>query len=324
MRSLLAGLALAAVCLAQSDLRVSGPYQHSNLTVYLLHSQAKTSRIYLPLKEAIEQKKVVVHETQNVNELAIENISADTDVFVQGGDVVKGGQQDRVFTTDLILPPKSGRTPVATFCVEQGRWSKRAGEELRTFNASTDMVAHKDLKTAVKSGKDQTKVWDEVAKANMKVAGLVGASRGFALASPTSYQLNVERKEVAQKLDGYLKALNPLPVRHKDAVGFVYAVNGRFTGGEVYANPNLFTALWPKTIKAAAVEASGETVAKNAPQFKADDARAAVVTPKPVAKVESPNRRTRTAKAESDKLLMFESRDTAAGDAWLHRSYVAK
>jgi len=55
----------------------------------------------------MEQKKVTVFETGNVNQLAIENTSAET-VYVQGGDIVKGGQQDRVFTTDLVLPPKSG------------------------------------------------------------------------------------------------------------------------------------------------------------------------------------------------------------------------
>ena len=267
----------------------------------------------MPLKEAIEQKKVVVHETKAVNELAIENISSDVDVFVQGGDVVKGGQQDRVFTTDLILPPKSGRTPVATFCVEQGRWTKRGSEEVRTFNSSTEIVAHKELKRAVKGGKDQSKVWDEVAKANLAVG----------LAS-SSYQLNVESKQMTQKLDGYLKALQPLLVKSPDAVGFVYAVNGKFAGGEVYSNPALFNALWTKTSKAAAVEASGEAVDGKAPAFGVADARQSLVAFKADAKAENPNKRTKTAKGESPKVLMFESSDTAVRDGWLHRSYVAK
>src|SRR5437667_6818781 len=37
---------------------------------------------------AMEQKKVVVYETKQVNELAIENLSAES-VFIQQGDIVK-------------------------------------------------------------------------------------------------------------------------------------------------------------------------------------------------------------------------------------------
>ena len=73
-------------------------------------------------------------ETGNVNSLAIENLG-DQAVFVQAGDIVKGGQQDRTLTVSLLLPPKSGRVPIASFCVEHGRWSARGGEDARSFSA---------------------------------------------------------------------------------------------------------------------------------------------------------------------------------------------
>ncbi len=274
----------------------------------------------MPLQEAIQLKKVIVHETKEVNELAIENISSDVDVFVQGGDVVKGGQQDRVFTTDLILPPKSGRTPVATFCVEQGRWTKRGSEAVTIFAASTEMIAHKDLKRAVKSGKDQTAVWAEVAAAPPPPP-----------ASSTSYQLNIESKAVVDSTSTYTRQLQPAPEKQPDAVGFVYAVNGKFSGGEVYANPALFRAMWPKAIKAAAIEASTEPLSPKAPVFTVADANQSLTAPKLEAKTDTPNKRTRTAKGASSNIMLFESRDTAvrevqgnSSNAWLHRSYVAK
>ena len=31
------------------------------------------------------------------------------------------GKQDRVLTVSLVLPPKSGRLPIASFCVEQAQ-----------------------------------------------------------------------------------------------------------------------------------------------------------------------------------------------------------
>ena len=48
---------------------------------------------------------------------------------MQAGDVVKGGRQDRTLTVSLVLPPKSGRIPIASFCVEHGRWSARNAED---------------------------------------------------------------------------------------------------------------------------------------------------------------------------------------------------
>ena len=61
---------------AAADYRVSGPYTHENLSIFLIHGKPG-GKSYLTLKEAVEQKKVVVSETKKVNELAIENISAE-------------------------------------------------------------------------------------------------------------------------------------------------------------------------------------------------------------------------------------------------------
>ncbi|MHC4078663.1 MAG: ARPP-1 family domain-containing protein, partial [Planctomycetota bacterium] len=87
-----------AAPLAAWDLRVSGPYVHKNLEVYLVHGsdQVPDGREILTLEEAIEQKKAIVHETDQVRALAVENLTADVDVYVQAGDLVQGGKQDRV------------------------------------------------------------------------------------------------------------------------------------------------------------------------------------------------------------------------------------
>src|SRR5438445_253944 len=66
------------------NFKISGPYTQENLTIFLIHGddQLKGKNL-LTLQEAMDQKKVVVHETQNVNQLSIENVSADVEVFVQ-------------------------------------------------------------------------------------------------------------------------------------------------------------------------------------------------------------------------------------------------
>ena len=114
----------------QSNYRLSDPYTHKNLTVFLIHGKDQTTKPFLTLQEALAQKKVRVYETKDVNELAIRNLSNE-DIYVQAGDIVRGGEQDRMISVDFIVPPKSGRMPIAAFCVESGRWNKRGNEGSR-------------------------------------------------------------------------------------------------------------------------------------------------------------------------------------------------
>ena len=82
--------------------------------------------------------------------MQIENLGND-EVFVQSGDIVKGGQQDRVLTVSLLLPPKSGRIPIASFCVEQGRWTARGKEDVKTFATASAVVPSREAKIAMKA-----------------------------------------------------------------------------------------------------------------------------------------------------------------------------
>src|SRR5438046_116 len=106
------GASLLACGEPKPDVTVSGPFTHANLTIFPIHGKdTVTGRKLLTLQEALEQKKVVVHETSTVNELSVENVADDAEVFIQSGDIVKGGRQDRLLATDLIVPPKSGKVP---------------------------------------------------------------------------------------------------------------------------------------------------------------------------------------------------------------------
>ena len=132
-----------------SNYRLSGPYTHKNLTVFLIHGKDQTNKTFLTLQEALAQKKVKVYETKEVNELAIQNLS-NQDIYVQAGDIVRGGDQDRMISIDFIVPPRSGRMPIAAFCVESGRWNKRGNEGNASF-ASSENSATNDIETG--SGK---------------------------------------------------------------------------------------------------------------------------------------------------------------------------
>src|SRR5260370_4916731 len=112
----------------KDEYRLEGPFTQGNLTVFLIHGKDKIKgQTFITLQEALVQKKVIVRETREVNELSIENVSGE-EGYVQSGDIMKGGRQDRMIAVDLILPPHSGKIPIAPFCVENGRCSQHSIE----------------------------------------------------------------------------------------------------------------------------------------------------------------------------------------------------
>jgi hypothetical protein len=67
-------------------------------------------------------------------------------VFVQSGDIVKGGKQDRTRPYDTLVPAAAGQIPIESFCVEQGRWSKRGDESSSYFGCSPFSLSTFELK----------------------------------------------------------------------------------------------------------------------------------------------------------------------------------
>lgn len=313
----------------QSAHKITGPYTHKNLSAFLIHGADQTDdKAYLTLQEAMGQKKVVVHETRNVNQLAIENVSNE-EVYVQAGDIVKGGQQDRVLSMDFIVPPRSGRMPIADFCVEQGRWSGRAGEGVKAFSASGKSLSSKDLKLAAKRSQSQQEVWRNVAVAQQKLASNTNAPVAEAV-SVTSLQLTLENKTVTATAQEYLKTLTPIIADKPDVIGYVFAINGEFNSAGVYASPALFRKLWGKLLEASAVEAIGE-LNQHKPDPKLDkfvtvkaveamlaDAESGAPSDKDV----TPRVKLRT--RENKEHILFETRDRQRQEAWVHRNYVKK
>src|ERR1041385_3357903 len=241
---------------SSSNYHLSGPYTHGNLTVFLVHGKDSTKRTFLTLQEALEQKKVKVYETKDVNSLAIQNLSGD-DVYVQAGDIVRGGDQDRMISVDFIVPPRSGRMPIDAFCVESGRWSKRGNEENASFSSSANMIATKDLKLAANREKSQQAVWENVKAAQDKLAVNVVAAAP-ALMESSSFELPVDNPKVKQTTAAYTRALSGSVQNKSGVIGYVFAINGHVNSADVYASRALFVKLWPKLLKASAVEAVAE------------------------------------------------------------------
>lgn len=305
--------------------RFTGPFTHKNLTIFLVHGKEQAKgKSFTTLQEALEQKKVIVHETANVNELSIENVSNE-EIYVQSGDIVKGGQQDRLLAVDLIVPPHSGKIPISAFCVEHGRWSRRGEESVAAFGSSTETIATKDLKLAAKGEKSQAAVWENVTVTQDKLSQNVGTTVN-AIVSRSSLQLAVENPKVRENVDAYVRKLSSIVEGQTDVIGYVFAINGNLNSGDIYASNALFKKLWPKLLRANAVEAIAELnkdkkvetpKAEQVAKFLdvVDDARQS--------EKEITSRVTLVTR-ESKEQIFFETRDEAQKGAWVHRNYIRK
>jgi hypothetical protein len=281
---------------------------------------------------------------------------------VQSGDIVKGGRQDRVLALDLIVPPKSGKIQIASFCVEQGRWSGRGEEAVVAFATSKNALNSKDLKIAAKHSASQREVWDKVAQSQAKLsAGVVAAdpamvapntppaqgqvaagggggtasaspaagASGFSVASSlssSSLQLSLENENLKQVVDDYVKKLSPVIEGKNDVIGYVFAINGQINSADVYSSSALFKKLWPKLIESSATEAVGEfEKGKTYDQVKAEKVKAFLMDSESGKGDEKEvTSRVTSVKRETEKNLFFETRDRSRSKAWVHRNYLAK
>ena len=335
----LAASSLAVMGLGQNparadEYRVSGPVAHENLAIYLVHGTSAAGAVPLTLDEALRKGAVKVHETGTVSELQIENLGTD-EVFIQAGDIVKGGQQDRVLSVSLVLPPKSGRLPIASFCVEQGRWSARGKEDVKTFATAAASVPSREAKLAIRApaqpaaarsavpASPQQQVWAKVRKVQDGLSANLGAPVRAA-ASQSSLQLSLENEKLRDAQDAYLKVLLKEGETADDVVGYVFAIDGKLNSAEVYPSNGLFRKMWPKLLKASITEAIGQKNSGAADPVPTNDAAlafldqaakgAASETPLPAS--------VRLETRQAENAFYFETR--RANGAFVHRSYLAK
>jgi hypothetical protein len=310
---------------AQNNYRLSGPYTHKNLTIFLVHGHDLAgNRTFLTLQEALAQKKVIVYETKDVNELAIRNVS-NQDVYIQAGDIVKGGDQDRMISVDFIVPRRSKRMPISAFCVESGRWSRRGSENNESFGTSQNVATSKQLKLAAKSAQSQQAVWENVKVVQDKLSANVGGMVNSPV-SGSSLELAVENDKVRESTDDYLKALAGIMQNKTDVIGYVFAINGHVNSADIYASRSLFAKLWPKLLKANATEAVAE-LRTDAPTKAVTDESVMgffAEAEKGAESVKAVSRRVHLATKEDNKNVFYETRDRAQNGAWIHRNYIKK
>jgi len=233
--------------------------EHENLVVFAIGSQHRDETDFLTLEEGLKDGSAVVAEkaSAQVNELEIEN-GSDRPLYVQVGDRLKGGRQDRIVGLSFVVPPHSGRQPVRSFCVEHDRWSPRAGGAQQLVGGffggggggGGGGMAPQSVRAAAIEG-DQGAVWQNVSREK--------GSMTRALAGPnTNANLNesLDSPEVAKASRPYTLALSSALDGQDDAVGVAFAVNGKVVEVDLYPGHALLVKLYPKLLATFACQAA--------------------------------------------------------------------
>jgi hypothetical protein len=252
---LLLGLARTSTAFVKLDdgaaYRITGPHTYENLSVYLIHSREHDERNFITLDQGLKAGVVKVSEKvdPSVRELQIDNQSDDY-LFLQEGDRLKGGQQDRTIFASLVIPPHSGPMPLPAFCIERSRW--QVSDRGKSFGDTANLaLAPKAVRQACKVSNDQGEVWatvqrqKEVAQAHLRVAN-TNSSLNETLDSPAVRILS----------DEFANALSGVLTDQDDVVGVAIAINGKIEEVNIYPNRGLLGKLYPRLLQSYALEAT--------------------------------------------------------------------
>ncbi len=174
-----------------------------------------------------------------VNSLTIQNKSQDT-VFLMTGDVVRGGNQDRVLAMDMVVPPRT-ITDIPVFCVEHGRWTYHEPEEGQSEEAARNRkifaftgyyhVASNDIRKTIRETGNQQEVWNKVNELT---------SIHNAQSSTEAYAALEESEAFTNTRDAYLEHFRQRFNDKKGVVGVVAVSGDKILGADVFGHPNLF------------------------------------------------------------------------------------
>src|SRR5258708_40305149 len=132
----------------KSSFHFTDPIQYENLTLQFLLGQSVLPD-YLTLAEGCRLNIVEILETGTVGQLSVHNRSPKKPLFIQLGELLKGGLQDRTIATDLVLDPGEQYDGLSVYCVEQARWSRRREEYHKKFVGTEDFEATKPLRSSL-------------------------------------------------------------------------------------------------------------------------------------------------------------------------------
>lgn len=231
-----------------SHVSVEEPVTMGQLQVFGLRWTVDADLGYMTLDEAMTGQSLVVEEVSesgSVPTLKVTN-RGDAMVFLMAGELLVGAKQNRVLNASLMVDARS-ELPVPVSCVERGRWGYRSRRFADSGSSSHARLRAKMSRDAMEAYREhgrpsskQGEVWREV---NMKLAAMGSSS--------DSDSLHQAYEDHRAALDQSIRdAKAP-----EGCCGVVFAFGGRIAGADLFDKPSTLAKLWPKVLKAYAIDA---------------------------------------------------------------------
>ncbi|UKN01960.1 hypothetical protein K6119_00330 [Paracrocinitomix mangrovi] len=313
------------------QVNISDPINFKNLQIFFIENAAPAAcrEEYITLQEAMDSNWVKIFETGEVNELEAKNYS-DESIYINAGDIIKGGRQDRTLAYDVILHPKSRKQALTSFCVESGRWSQRGDEQADGFSETTKMISSREMKIASKKENNQSHVWEGVSNMQTKLSSNVSNyySKDVVVndaASSSSLELALDNKDLENlRLEYTAQFIEAIRDNH---YGIAYAINGELYNIDMFSNHDLFYKLYEKLLNAAIIEAIAEldTESNNFTYLTKKDVKDLLkIDANADMSAKRLNGRTYWYEEDAEDLVIFTTVDDKCKDNWLHKNFVFK
>lgn len=220
---------------------IGAPVRVRNMTLYPISSpQAKVGQEYVSLESAAASNEVEVSETERASQVMIKNKSAH-DITLLCGEILTGGEFDRVVVSDMVVPAKSSQT-VPVYCVEPSR----GGGGQKFQKDSGKHWAPSGIVRMIQSGSGQSSVWS-AAQAYVRAFKVKGKATSLASAW--------NEPSVVRVLDEYQKGFEGFVYREKNIIGVAVVLNGNLNYVELVRDPEMFRQIFPKLVESAALTA---------------------------------------------------------------------
>ncbi len=221
-----------------------------------LSEEKRPKLAVLTLEEAMQQPGFRITEMQDFGRspavwfrgLTVQN-KTPYPVLLMAGDVVQGGNQDRVIAQDYIIAAKSLQN-IEVFCVEAGRshyYNPNASEGEKRLAAFYDY--HSVCSPSVRQkvfAKEQEAVWEAVSQ--IAQANNAETPTGAYTAIGSHDGAKAQRETCVKSLTDQFNAL-------PNVVGFVAAKGDRVMIVEIFAQPDLFRRRLKALLEGLAAEA---------------------------------------------------------------------
>lgn len=229
-------------------LTIGAPVEAGGLQVFPLRWETPPGPDYRTLDEAVAEGGIEVTEVSDggsVPTLRVTNKDA-RPVFLMAGEHLAGGKQNRVLNASILVAGNA-TLPIPVSCVERGRWAHRSKSFHGSGSGSHSMLRkmmHSQVTSSYRvSGRAQSnqgEVWREVDRK---------------LGETMSYSESAYLDKAYEDTEPVLREMAEQLTPPEGAAGAVFAYGGQIVGLDLFDRPATLARLWPKLVRAYAIDA---------------------------------------------------------------------